>query len=68
MEFNPRKFLDTKMPHIKGMMYTSVVRKETKIPNLWSSAILKIYERNAMLGEELRANRIAVPLNMNLHT
>ena len=55
MEFNPRKLLDTKMPHIKGMKYTSVVRKETKIPNLWSSAILKIYERNAMSGEEFRA-------------
>ena len=66
MEVNPRILLDTKMPHVKCMIHTSVVRKEMKILNPWPLAILKTYKRNVMLGKVLRAKRIPVTNSSNL--
>ena len=50
VEVNPRKFLDTEIMVKNGIIETSVVVKESKIPNHWSSAVPKKYEINAILG------------------
>ena len=41
IEVNPRKFLDTKIMVKNGIIETSAVVKESKIPNHWSSAVPK---------------------------
>ena len=38
---------------------TSVVVKESKIPNHWSSAVPKKYKRNAILGDLHRAHKVS---------
>ena len=42
-----------------GISETSVAVKESKIPNHWSSAVLKKYKRNAILGDLHRAHKIS---------
>ena len=44
IEVNPSKFLDTKIMIKNGIIETSVVVKESKIPNHWSSAVPKKYK------------------------
>ena len=46
------------------MIQTSLVIKESKIPNYWSSAILKKYEINAILGDLSRAHKISSNLEL----
>ena len=43
IEVNPSKFLDTKIMIKNGVIETSLVVKESKIPNHWSSAVPKVY-------------------------
>ena len=40
-----------------GIIETSVVVKESKIPSQWSSAVPKKYKRNAILGDLDRAHK-----------
>ena len=42
-----------------GIVETSVVVKESKIPNHWSSAVPKKYKQNAILGDLHRAHKIS---------
>ena len=42
-----------------GISETSVAVKESKIPNHWSSAVLKKYKRNAILGDLHRSHKIS---------
>ena len=42
-----------------SIIETSVVVKESKIPNHWSSAVPKKYKRNTILGGLHRANKIS---------
>ena len=48
VEVNPSKFLDTEIIIKNGIIETSVVVKESKTLNHWSSAVLKKYKRNAI--------------------
>ena len=41
IEVNPSKFLDTEIMIKNGIIETSVVVKESKIPNHWSSGVPK---------------------------
>ena len=41
IEVNPSKFLDTEIMIKNGIIKTSLVVKECKIPNHWSSAVPK---------------------------
>ena len=59
IEVNPSKFVDTEIMIKNGITETSVVVKESKIPNHWSSAVPKKYERNAILGDLHRAHKIS---------
>ena len=59
IKVNPRKFLDTRSMIKNGIIETSVVVKESKIPNHWSSAVPKKYKRNAILGALQSALRIS---------
>ena len=59
IEVNPRKFLDTEIMVRNGIIETSVVVKESKIPNHWSSAVPKKYKINAILGYLHRAHKIS---------
>ena len=60
IEVNPSKCLDTEKNITKyGVIETSVVVKESKIPNHWSSADLKKYKPNAILGDLQRAQKIS---------
>ena len=60
IEVNPSKYLDTEKNIIKnGVIETSVVVKESKIPNHWSSADLKKHKPNAILGDLQRAPKIS---------
>ena len=47
-----------------GIIETSAVIKKFKISNHWSSAILKKYERNAILGDLHRAHKISSNLKL----
>ena len=58
-EVNHSKFLDTEIMIKNGIIETSVVVKESKIPNHWSSAVPKKYKRNAILGDLHRAHKIS---------
>ena len=58
VEVNPRKFLDTEVMVKNGIIETSVVVKESKIPHYWSSAVPKKYKINAILGDLHRAHKI----------
>ena len=51
VEVNPSQFLDTEIMIKNGIIETSAVVKESKIPNHWSSAAPKKYKRNAILGD-----------------
>ena len=42
-----------------GIAEISVVVKESKISNRWTSAVPKKYKRNAVLGDLLRAHKIS---------
>ena len=57
MEVNPSKFLDMEIMVKNGIIETSVVVKESKIPNHWSSAFPKKYKPNTILGDLHRANK-----------
>ena len=59
IEVNPSKFLDTEILIKNGIIETSVAVKESKIPSHWSSAVLKKYKRNAILGDLHRAHKIS---------
>ena len=60
IEVNPSKYLDTERNIIKnGVIETSVVVKESNIPNHWSSADLKKYKPNGILGDLQRAQKIS---------
>ena len=59
IEVNPSKFLDTKIMIKNGIIETSVVVKESKMPSHWSSAVPKKYKQNAILGDLHRANKIS---------
>ena len=59
MQVNPSKFLDTEIMIKNGIIETSVLVEESKIPNHWSSAVLKKYKRNAILGDLHRAHNIS---------
>ena len=54
-----QQFLDSEIMIKNGIIETSVVLKEYKIPNHWSSAVPKKYKRNAILGDLLRAHKIS---------
>ena len=56
---NPSKFLDTEIMVKNGIIETSVVVKESKIPNHCLSAVPKKYKRNAFLGDLHRAHKIS---------
>ena len=55
IEENPSKSLDMKIKN--GIIETSVVVKESKIPNHWSSAVPKRYKRNAIVGDLHRVHK-----------
>ena len=58
-ESNPTKFLDTHIfRNINGTFAFKVVRKDTKLPTHWSSAIPKLYKRNIIKRDFFRAFRI----------
>ena len=59
IEVNPSKFLDTKIMIKNGIIETSLVVKESKIPNDWSSAAPKRYKRNAILGDLHKVHQIS---------
>ena len=59
IEVNPSKFSDTKIMIKNSIIETSVVVKESKVPNHWSSAVLKKYKRNTILGHLHRAHKIS---------
>ena len=58
-ELNPSKFLDMKIIIKNGIIETSVVVKEFKIPNHWSSIEAKNYKWNAIPGDLHRAHKIS---------
>ena len=58
-EVNSSKFLDTEIMIKNGVIETSAVVKESKIPNHWSSVVSKKYKRNAILGDLHRAHKIS---------
>ena len=64
IEVNPSKFLGTDIMIKNGIIEMSVVVKESKIPDHWSSAFPKKYKRNAILEYLYRANKI--PSNFEL--
>ena len=64
IEVNPSKFLDIEIMIKNGIIETSVAVKESKIPNHWSSAVLKKYKRNAILGDLHRAHKISSNLEL----
>ena len=53
------KFLDTEIMIENGTIETSVVVKESKMPNHWASAVSKKYKRNGILGDFHRAHKIS---------
>ena len=59
IEVNPSKFFDTEVMLKNGIIETSVVVKESKIPNHFLSAVAKRYKRNAFLRDLLRAHKIS---------
>ena len=59
IEVNPTKFLDTQLFNQNGVYNTKVFRKETKIPNHWSSKIPKRYKRNSIKVDLHRAKKIS---------
>ena len=59
VEVNLSKFLDTEIMAKNGIIKTSVVVKESKIPNHWSLAGPKKYKRNAILEDLHRAHKIS---------
>ena len=59
IELNPSKFLDTEIMIKNSIIETSVVVKESKIPKHWSSAVLKKYKLNAILGGLHRAHKVS---------
>ena len=59
LKVNPSKFLDTEIMIKNGIIKTSVVVKESKIPNHWSLAGPKKYKRNAILEDLHRAHKIS---------
>ena len=64
IEVNPSKFLDTEIIVKTGIIETSVVVKESKRPNHWSSAVPKKYKRNAILGDYIGKIKFQVILNL----
>ena len=46
IKVNPSKFLDTEIMIKNGIIKTSVVVKESKIPNHWSSVVPKKKKKN----------------------
>ena len=59
IEKNPTKFLDTHiLRSINGTFAFKVVRKDSKFPTHWSSAIPKLYKRNIIKGDLFRDFRI----------
>ena len=58
-ELNPSKFLDMKIIIKNVIIERSVVVKEFKIPNHWSSIEAKNYKRNAIPGDLHRAHKIS---------
>ena len=63
-ELNPSKFLDMKIIIKNVIIERSVVVKEFKIPNHWSSIEAKNYKRNAIPGDLHRAHKISSILNL----
>ena len=57
IEVNPTKFVNTGIMIKNGIIEISVVVKEYKIPNHWSSAVHKKYKQNAILGNIHRAHK-----------
>ena len=51
IEVNSSKFLDAEIMIKNGIIETSVVVKESKISNHWSSAVPKKYKQNPTLGD-----------------
>ena len=51
LEINPSKSLYTEIMVKNAIIETSVVVKESKIPNHWSSAVPKKYKRDAIVGD-----------------
>ena len=64
IEVNPSKFLDIEIMIKNGIIETSVEVKESKIPNHWSSAVLKKYKQNAILEDLHRAHKISSNLEL----
>ena len=59
LEVNPSKSLNTEIMIKNVIIETSVVVKESKIPNHWSSAVPKKYKRDAILGDLQKAHGIS---------
>ena len=59
IEVNPSKFLDTEIMIKNSIIETSFAVQESKIPNHWSSAVLKNYKRNVILGDSYRTHKIS---------
>ena len=57
IDVNPTKFVNTGIMIKNGIIEISVVVKEYKIPNHWSSAVHKKYKQNAILGNIHRAHK-----------
>ena len=66
-ELNPSKFLDMKIIVKNVIIETSVVVKEFKIPNHWSSTEAKNYKRNAIPGDLHRAHKISINFELEKH-
>ena len=59
IQVNLSKFLDTEILIKNGIIKTSVVVKESKIPNHWSSVVPKKYKRKAILGDLHRSHKMS---------
>ena len=51
--------MDTEIIIKNGIIETSVVVKESKTPNHWSSTVPKKYKRNVILGDLQREHKIS---------
>ena len=59
IEVNPSKLLDTEITIKNGIIETSVVVRESKLLDHWSSTVSKKYKRNAILGDLHRVHKIS---------
>ena len=59
VQINPSKFLNTEIMIKNGIIETSVIVKQSKISNHWSSAVPKKCKRSVILGDLHRTHKIS---------